>query len=492
MSIAAAVQVAFSAGTTAIGLGVLLKTPGAAESHFLGVLIVAIQTGLTACAAWWLMRKIVYPIEHIEDIARNLAAGDLTNIDWDKPAGALCELQSAMHAISEIIFKIVLNVRSGTAALATTSGFISADNKALLESTNTQASALEATASTMEQLTATVQTNATNSDEAYKLSTQAAGAAQNGGDATAKVVSTMTSIMEASKRVVEIISVIDSIAFQTNILALNAAVEAARAGEQGRGFAVVAGEVRSLAQRSASAAKEIKELINTSVSRINDGNEQVSDTGVVISDVVRSIENLANLMADISAATNEQSAGIVAVNDAMAKIDTMTQKNNSLVEESAKTAVNLIEQANHLAGLVAGIKLGAKEFGSKEEAVGMVKEAVQFASAHGTGALVEEVRQLNKGRFIDRDLYCSIYDLRANCLANGANPRYIGINGNTFKDSDGKFFVKEIVSSANRSGSGWVDYKHPHPLTREFQPKTTYFERVGDIVVSCGFYTRSR
>jgi methyl-accepting chemotaxis protein len=480
----AVIQVALTAGLVATAIS---QAPRAGWT-LAGIAIV--QTVLIVVCAWWIASRFVAPLGRMVAIAKSIASGNLRDIRWGTANGSLSMLHAELQGIADTLFDIVLRVRSGTAAVATTSGFISADSKTLLESTTTQSGALESTASTMEQLTATVQMNAANSEQAYRLSTQASNAAKNGGEAADRVVGTMSTIMESSKRIVEIISVIDGIAFQTNILALNAAVEAARAGEHGRGFAVVASEVRSLAQRASTAAKEIKQLIEDSVSRIHEGNVQVMEAGAVIQEIVRNTQNLTHLMADISSASKEQSIGIVAVNDAMTQIDSMTQKNTALVGESTKTATNLIEQAQHLSVAVAAIRLGAGEFGTRDEAVQMVKKAVEFARVHGTGALVEDVRKLNKGSFVDRDLYCSLYNTDCICLANGANPRYVGIDGAAFKDSDGRFFVKEIVAKAIREGSGWVDYKHPHPVTRESQPKTTYFELVGTVVVSCGFYSQ--
>ncbi|MDE2203407.1 MAG: cache domain-containing protein [Burkholderiaceae bacterium] len=480
--VGAATQVALTAGLVAA------TASRAPQAGSYVTVIAIVQAVLVIGYAWWIASRFVTPVDRLVAIAKDIASGNLRDIRWEAEKGSLSALSAELQGIADTLFQIVLRVRSGTAAVATTSSFISADSNALLQSTTTQSGALESTASTMEQLTATVQLNAANAEQAYQLSTHASNAAKNGGEAADRVVKTMSTIMESSKRIVEIISVIDGIAFQTNILALNAAVEAARAGEHGRGFAVVAAEVRSLAQRASTAAKEIKLLIEDSVSRIHEGNVQVMEAGGVIQGIVNNTQNLMNLMADISSASKEQSDGIVAVNEAMTQIDSMTQKNTTLAGDSTKTAVSLIEQARHLSLAVAAIKLGAGEFGTRDEAVQMVKEAVNFAREHGADALVEEVGKLNKSRFVDRDLYCSLYDVECKCLANGANPRYVGINGNTFKDSDGRFFVKEIVAKAAKDGSGWVDYKHPHPVTRESQPKTTYFERIGNIVVSCGFY----
>ena len=261
-------------------------------------------------------------------------------------------LQAALSEVGEKVFRAVVKVRVGTMAIATSSGFVAADNTALSQRTQSQASALEQTASSMEQLTATVQQNAGHARQAHGLVTSAAEAAQRGGQVVGNVVQTMAAIRDSSRRIGDITGVIDGIAFQTNILALNAAVEAARAGEHGRGFAVVAAEVRALAQRAATAAHEIKQLIGESVARVESGNQLAEQAGASMAGMVEHVQSVARIMGEIVNASEEQSAGLEEVNRAFAQIDEATQRNVALVAAATQTASSLQAQAVQLSDAV--------------------------------------------------------------------------------------------------------------------------------------------
>jgi methyl-accepting chemotaxis protein len=306
-----------------------------------------------AVCAWVLANAIVRPIRQAVDVAEKVAGGDLTqHID----ASGTCETGALLRALRHMndgLVAIVSQVRSGTDTIATASAEISAGNMDLSSRTEQQAGSLGTTASTVEELTGTVRQNADNARQASQLSIAASEIATQGGAVVDQVVQTMGAINDSSKKIVDIISVIDGIAFQTNILALNAAVEAARAGEQGRGFAVVAGEVRTLAQRSAAAAKEIKALIVDSVSKVEDGTKLVDQAGMTMSEVVDSIRKVSDIVAEIASASGEQSTGIEQVNKAIADMDSSTQHNAALVEESAAAATALRDQADKLAEVVA-------------------------------------------------------------------------------------------------------------------------------------------
>ncbi|MCS0632537.1 methyl-accepting chemotaxis protein [Telluria mixta] len=306
-----------------------------------------------AVCAWVLANAIVRPIRQAVDVAEKVAGGDLTqHID----ASGTCETGALLRALRHMndgLVAIVAQVRSGTDTIATASAEISAGNMDLSSRTEQQAGSLGTTASTVEELTGTVRQNADNARQASQLSIAASEIATQGGAVVDQVVQTMGAINDSSKKIVDIISVIDGIAFQTNILALNAAVEAARAGEQGRGFAVVAGEVRTLAQRSAAAAKEIKALIVDSVSKVEDGTKLVDQAGMTMSEVVDSIRKVSDIVAEIASASGEQSTGIEQVNKAIADMDSSTQHNAALVEESAAAATALRDQADKLAEVVA-------------------------------------------------------------------------------------------------------------------------------------------
>jgi methyl-accepting chemotaxis protein len=304
-----------------------------------------------------LSASIVRPIRTAVRAAETVAAGDLSQRIDDSARDETGALLRALRQMRDNLGAIVTEVRGGTDTIATASAEISAGNLDLSGRTEQQASALEETAASMEELTTTVRNNADNARQANTLSIAASEVAVQGGAVVSQVVDTMGAINEASRKIVDIIAVIDGIAFQTNILALNAAVEAARAGEQGRGFAVVASEVRTLAQRSAAAAKEIKELIGASVEQVEAGTKLVDQAGATMDDVVTSIRRVTDIMGEITTASQEQSGGIEQVNQAIGQMDEVTQQNAALVEESAAAAASMQEQAVKLAQVVSVFKL---------------------------------------------------------------------------------------------------------------------------------------
>lgn len=438
--------------------------------------------------AYWLILGLRAQLHNATATAKRIASGDLSEPLDANGGDQFSELQLAHHDMSERMFDMVAKIRGGTIAVAASAAALNDDNKALSARIESQASSLEETASAMEELAATVKQNAENVNNANALATSAAESAAKGGEVVGNVVQTMESIRASSRKIVDIISVIDGIAFQTNILALNAAVEAARAGKEGRGFAVVAAEVRTLAQRSANAAKEIKNLIVDSVEKVGIGSKLVDEAGASMQELVTNVRRVNHIMGDISAASNEQDAGIQEINRAIMQIEGLTQKNVALVEETSRLAAGLREQAVSLSQTVSVFKLGEREFGSAAEAEALVKDGIGFLMAHGKQALIDEVKKLNKGLFIDRDLYLIVYGLDTINLAHGTNPRLVGADGNVFKDVDGKYFIKDIVATAQRNGSGWVDYKFVHPLTQEIKVKSAYFEKAGDVILSCGYY----
>ncbi|MGX9217900.1 methyl-accepting chemotaxis protein [Massilia varians] len=293
------------------------------------------------------------------DIASRIAAGDLS-VDVALRQGDRSSLLFAMKTMRDSLAQIVGEVRNGTDAIASASRQIASGNLDLSSRTEEQASSLEETASSMEELTSTVKQNADNARQANGLASSASAVAERGGMVVSQVVDTMASINDSSKKIVDIIGVIDGIAFQTNILALNAAVEAARAGEQGRGFAVVASEVRTLAQRSASAAKEIKLLIDDSVGKVDAGARLVDQAGATMDEIVASVRRVTDIMGEISSASLEQTEGIEQINMAVSQMDQVTQQNASLVEEAAAAAESLQGQAGKLAELVSVFKLDAR------------------------------------------------------------------------------------------------------------------------------------
>jgi methyl-accepting chemotaxis protein len=319
---------------------------------------------LAACAllagavfAWQLTRGIVGPIRDAVTLAETVAGGDLTHRIDASAQDETGALLRALRHMNDSLVGIVSQVRGGTDTISTASREISAGNLDLSSRTEQQASALEETAASMEELTTTVRQNADNARQANQLAIAASDIAVQGGTVVGEVVTTMGAINDSAKRIADIIGVIDGIAFQTNILALNAAVEAARAGEQGRGFAVVASEVRNLAQRSAAAAKEIKELITASVTSVDAGARLVDQAGTTMEQVVTSIRRVTDIMAEITSASQEQTTGIEQVNHAIGQMDQVTQQNAALVEEAAAAAASMQDQAATLADVVSVFKL---------------------------------------------------------------------------------------------------------------------------------------
>ena len=345
----------------------------AAERVYEQALILLVSASVVAVilavvAAVWLIRSIQRPLRSAVEVADRVAEGDLTAQIETRSNDELGLLLSALQRMQASLIQTVQNVRVGADGVATASNQIAVGNIDLSSRTEEQASALEQTAASMEELGSTVRQNAENARQANQLALSASTVAQQGGEVVGQVVDTMRGINESSRKIADIIGVIDSIAFQTNILALNAAVEAARAGEQGRGFAVVAGEVRNLAQRSAEAAKEIKELITDSVVRVEQGSQLVDQAGSTMTEVVASIRRVTDIVGEISAASSEQSQGVAQIGEAVTQMDQTTQQNAALVEESAAAADSLSKQAQDLVNAVAVFKINGSVPSSKPRA----------------------------------------------------------------------------------------------------------------------------
>ena len=332
----------------------------AASAKTWTILLLAVGLLSGALLAYWATRSITRPINDAVAVAQRVAGGDLATaiVVGSKDETGL--LLQALKDMQGSLAKVVGTVRAGSEGVATASAQIASGNNDLSQRTEEQASALQQTAASMEQLSSTVKQNSDSARQANQLAQNASAVAIKGGEVVIQVVATMKGINDSSKKISDIISVIDGIAFQTNILALNAAVEAARAGDQGRGFAVVASEVRSLAGRSAEAAKEIKSLINASVERVEQGTLLVDQAGATMTEVVGSIRRVTDMMGQISAASAEQSQGVEQIGEAVTQMDTVTQQNAALVEEMAAAASSLQSQAQELVGTVAVFRLGAQ------------------------------------------------------------------------------------------------------------------------------------
>lgn len=327
--------------------------------------IAAIVTGvlLAMVVGWMIVRAIMVPLTEAVRVANSIADGDLTNQIDAHRNDETGHLLQAMKRMSDQLRKLVREVGESSLTVASEAQQIAAGNVSLSQRTEEQASSLEETASSMEEMTSTVRQSAENAGHANRLATEARESAEKGGAVVARAVDAMGEIDRSSKQVADIIGVIDEIAFQTNLLALNAAVEAARAGEQGRGFAVVASEVRNLAQRSASSAKEIKELIEDSVLKVNQGTELVEQSGTTLSEIIANVNKVTEIVAEIAAASEEQSSGIEQVNKAVMQLDELTQQNASMVEEATASSQSQADLANSLHQLVSRYRIDADRSG---------------------------------------------------------------------------------------------------------------------------------
>ena len=361
------------------------------------LVLTVVASAISLLVAFLATRSITRPLTEAVGIAKRVADGDLTSVIEVSSADETGQMMDALKHMNESLIRIVAEVRSGTDSITSASSEIASGNLDLSNRTEQQAASLGQTASSMRQLTGTVQQNADNARQANQLAATASEVAVRGGSVVSHVIDTMGSITASSKKIVDIIGVIDGIAFQTNILALNAAVEAARAGEQGRGFAVVAAEVRNLAQRSAAAAKEIKTLIGDSVDKVREGSNLVEQAGVTMEEVVASVRRVTDIMGEITSASQEQSAGIALVNTTIVEMDGTTQQNAALVEQAAAAASSMQDQAASLARVVSVFKLDASRT--------VVTAAPALSSARPPPALRKQIAAAKQANGSDREAF---------------------------------------------------------------------------------------
>jgi methyl-accepting chemotaxis protein len=426
------------------------------------------------------MRRISRTVERI-------AIGDLSvRVEGRGTEGADAEgMWRAIGTMSSSLGDIVKQVNASCEAIVRAAREINDGYANLSQRTEEQASTLEQTASGTEQLTATVRQNADACRRADALAKEATRVAEAAAASMGRVIATMDRMEQDARKVGDIIGVIEGIAFQTNILALNAAVEAARAGEQGRGFAVVAAEVRALAQRSADAAKQIKALIAESVEGVAQGARLVDEAGETIARVSKSASGVAEVIGEIARASAEQSTGVEEISRAIQQLEGVTQQNAALVEETGAAAQSFEDEARRLADAVGAFKLDRTE--ARDRAIQLVTRGIAHVRDAGEAAAFDDFENRSK-RFIDGDYYLWVCDLDGVVRCNGSNPKSRNQNHADLKDANGKLFIREVLRIAKARGKGWVDYQWRNPVSKQVEPKSTYFERTGNLILLCGIY----
>ena len=445
-------------------------------------------TALFLAAALYLLlgfyQGLSQDLNQVRQAMDKLVQGDLRVSIVVRGSDELADLSASASKIGATVSAMVANVRSNAAFVAHSGQSLAAGNRELSDRTEQQAANLEQTAASVEQLAATVQENARTAAQANAKAASVRDVADHGDVTMAEAVAAVEASQGSSKRMDEIVSVIDGLAFQTNILALNAAVEAARAGESGRGFAVVASEVRSLAQRSAESAKEIRQLITTSSAQIATSVEKIRAAGSDINQIVAGIRDVAANMSQISTSSAEQSSGLTEITEAVRQLDEITQRNAHMVEHAVEQASNLEGRASTLVDAVALFKL---QQGSAEEAQDLVLRAVAHRRrSPSTAAFLRDITDTSKG-FFDRDMYVFVLDRNGTYVAFGGNAAKVNTRVQDLPGIDGQGLLDSIYNQADRE-PGWVEYDITNPANGQVQSKMSYVQKVEDFAVGCGVY----
>jgi methyl-accepting chemotaxis protein len=412
-----------------------------------------------------------------------MAAGDLATRIKLRTTDELAVVGETMDQTTGFISQMVSDIRSNSTMVAQTGIRLAEDTQAMAARVDEQGRSLESTAQRVRDINAAVSNSAASVRAVDDQVAEVRHIAESGGDAVNNAVTSVQDIQTSSRRMQEIIGVIEGIAFQTNILALNAAVEAARAGEQGRGFAVVASEVRSLAQRSANSAKEIKQLIGESVEHVELGVQQIHGTRVAFDRIVQGIRGVAEEVRNIASSTHEQSQALDEVAEAVVVLEDITRESASVVRQTADSSSQLSERARRLSAAVASFRLRQ---GSADEALALVQKGVQLFSMQGPSAL-QTITQ-DAQRFADRDMYVFVFDRQGQYRAFAGKAERVGTNVRAVQGVDGDKLVRDAFERAAHGG-GWVDYAFANPQTGRTDMKTSYVESIGpDLVMGCGVY----
>ena len=433
--------------------------------------------------------SLMADLRHVLRLASEIARGNLRQglLGIGRPGSGrdeLAQLAATLQAMANSISGMVASVRSNAALVSQAGASLVQGSRALSDRTEQQAANLEQTAASVAELSSTVQGNASAAQQSDGSATGVRDIAEQGAQAMTQAVTTVEAIQASTRRMSEVVSVIDGLAFQTNILALNAAVEAARAGQSGRGFAVVATEVRSLAQRCAESAREIRQLIGASTTQVASGVAQIRTAGDSMARIVTGVRGVAANMSQISASSAEQSTSLNEVSAAVRQLDQITQQNAAMVERAVAQAEQLQERASTLAQAVAVFEL---QQGSADEALALVARAME-RSRQGVSqeALLRELSRVD-GPYHDRDMYVFVLDRQGTYLAFGGNPSKVGSRVQDVASIDGAGLLQGIMAQADRE-PGWVEYDISNPLTGQVQTKMSFVERCGDLYLGCGVY----